>query len=145
MSTLAWLPLAAPPLRAYFAPTHAWASTDRAGVTPAELVTQKLLLPPGDFMTRKLLDHAVIRAGLGYASVEECPVSRVIQAQAAASFGVGVLTEHPRFGVRTLPVMDGDEPLVLRLHAAWDPAHHAAPVIHALVRRMATHANAAAE
>ena len=146
VTTLAWLPLSAPPLRAYFAPTHAWASTpQRTHVTPADLVSQNLLLPPADFMTRKILDHAVTQAGLGYANVEECPVSRVIQAQAAAGFGVGVLTEHPRFDVRTLPVMDGDRPLVLRLHAAWDPAHHAAPVIRALVQRMAIHTNTTAE
>lgn len=145
VTTLAWLPLASPPLRAYFAPTHEWAATNRTHVTPTDLVTQNLLLPPDDFMTRKVLDQAVIRAGLGYTRVEECPVSRVIQAQAAAGFGVGVLTEHPRFDVHTLPVIGDESPLVLRLHAAWDPAHHAAPVIHALVQRMARHTTTAAQ
>lgn len=145
ISTLAWLPLAAAPLQAYFAPTHQWAAADQRHVSPTDLVNQRLLLLPGDFMTRKILDQAVIQAGLGYASVEECPVSRVIQAQAAAGFGVGVLTEHPRFDVRTLPIMDGDKQLVLRLHAAWDPAHHGAPVIRALVQRMAGHTSAASE
>jgi DNA-binding transcriptional LysR family regulator len=144
VSTLAWVPLAAPALRAYFAPTHEWASSGRTHVTPADLVGQNLLLPPAEFMTRKLLDHAVVRAGLAYATVEECPVARVIQAQAAAGFGVGVLTEPPTFNVRTLPVVDGDEPLALRIHAAWDPAHHAASVIRSVVERMAEHTNASA-
>jgi DNA-binding transcriptional LysR family regulator len=136
--TLAWLPLSAVPLRAYVAASHEWALSGRAGVTLAELVGQKLLLLPGDYMTRKILDQAVIAAGLGYGSVEECQISRVIQALASAGFGVGVLTEHPRFDVRTIPVIDGNgSPLLLRLHAAWDPGHHAAPLIESLARRLA--------
>jgi DNA-binding transcriptional LysR family regulator len=33
---------------------------------------------------------------------------------------------------------------LLRLHAAWDPAHYAAPLIERLVRRMSAHAAASA-
>jgi DNA-binding transcriptional LysR family regulator len=139
-ASLAWLPLPAVPLRAYVAADHPWALELRAAVTPAELVAQKLLLLPGNYMTRKILDQAVIGAGLAYGSVEECPVSRVIQALAQAGFGVGVLTDHARFGVHTLPVVTADDrPLRLHLHAAWDPGHHAAPLLESLARRMARH------
>ena len=135
---LAWLPIAQVPLAAYVAESHEWVLAGRDSVTPADLVAEpRLLLMPGDYMTRKILDQAVIRAGLGYGNVEECQVSRVIQALASAGFGTGVLTEHPRFGVRTIPITADGAPLRLHLHAAWDPAHHAAALIESLARRMA--------
>jgi DNA-binding transcriptional LysR family regulator len=140
VSALAWRPVAEVPLLACAGPAHRWARAGRDTVTPADLVGEDLLLLPGSYMTRALLDHAVSRAGLGYGHVEECPVQPVIQALAAAGFGVGVVTERPRFGVRTFPVTENGEPILLRLHAAWDPAHYAGPLIEGLVRRLAAHA-----
>lgn len=72
-------------------------------------------------MAGTILDQAITRAGLAYGHVEECPVPRVIQALAAAGFGVGVLTEHPRFNVHSGLVKESAEsatPLLLHLHAA---------------------------
>jgi DNA-binding transcriptional LysR family regulator len=144
VNALSWLPVAEVQLYACTGPAHEWALAGRTQVSPADLVTQDLLLLPGSYMTRTLLDQAVTRAGLGYGHIEECPVSPVIQAQAAAGFGVGVLTERPRFGVHTALVAEQGAPILLRLHAAWDPAHYAAPLIERLVRRMSAHATAAA-
>lgn len=141
VNTLSWLPVAEVPLYACTGPAHEWALAGRSQVSPADLVTQDLLLLPGSYMTRRLLDQAVTRAGLGYGHVEECPVS-VIQALAAAGFGVAVLTERPRFGVHTALVAEQGVPILLRLHAAWDPAHYAVPLIETLVRRMSAHATA---
>jgi len=141
VASLAWRALADVPLQAYVAPGHPWARAGRETVPLAELVAQDLLLLPGGYMTREILDHAVIRAGLGYGHVEECPVSRVIQAQAAAGFGVGVLTERPRFNVYPVLIEEAGTPLRLHLHTAWEPGHHAAPVIEGLALRMAVHAD----
>ena len=140
LASLAWHALADVPLQAYVAPGHPWARAGRETVPLAELVAEDLLLLPGGYMTREILNHAVIRAGLAYGQVEECPVSRVIQAQAAAGFGVAVLTERPRFNVYPVLIEESGTRLHLHLHTAWEPGHHAAPVIEGLARRMAAHA-----
>jgi DNA-binding transcriptional LysR family regulator len=139
-AALAHRRLGAIPLRAHVAPDHPWAHRPQRTVELAELVAEPLILLPPDNISRVELDLAVARAGLAYGDVEECAVARVIQAHAAAGHGVGVLTDHPRFGTRSLAIADprgaGEEPLHVVLNAAWDPAHFAAGVIEALTDRI---------
>ncbi|TQN42773.1 DNA-binding transcriptional LysR family regulator [Blastococcus colisei] len=136
--SLAHLHIGAVPLRAHVSPDHPWAQ--RSGtVELAELVEERLLLLPQDNVSRIELDLAVARAGLAYGDVTECAVGRVIQAHAAAGHGVGVVTDLPRFGARSLRIAPPDssgEPLRIVLHAAWDPTHFAADVIESMARRI---------
>jgi DNA-binding transcriptional LysR family regulator len=139
----AWRSLIDVPLRAYVATSHEWARTKREAVTLPELVAEDLILLTGEHVTRTILDQAVTRAGLDYGHVEECRVSRVVQALAAAGFGVGVVTDRPRFCTHSVLLEESTAlhtPLLLSLHAAWDPKHHAAATIESLVDRMASHA-----
>jgi DNA-binding transcriptional LysR family regulator len=147
LRSLATRPLADVPLRAYVATTHEWARASRETVTLADLAAEPLLLLPRDYMTRMILDQAITRARLSYRHVEECSVSRVIQALAAAGFGVAVLTERPWFDVHPVLITESagsDVPLLLHLHAAWNRGHYAAPVIEDLVHRMAAYASGSA-
>jgi DNA-binding transcriptional LysR family regulator len=136
--SLAHLHMGAVLLRAHVAPDHPWAQ--RSGtVELAELVEERLFLLPQDNVSRIELDLAVARAGLAYGEVTECAVGRVIQAYAAAGRGVGVVTDLPRFGARSLriaPPGASGEPLQIVLHAAWDPTHFAADVIESMARRI---------
>lgn len=131
------------PLRAYVSTGHRWAQSQRSAVTVAELVEEPLILLPRGYTTRAVLDHAVMQAGLSYGRVEECSVSHVIQALAASGFGAGVVTDSPHFNAHPLHVeaASGAGPLLLRLHAAWDPRHYGAETIASLVSRLSAHAN----
>ena len=124
------------PLRAYVAPTHHWAR--RASVTLAELVTHRLLVPTRNQTTRTVLDLAVAAAGLTYDDVIECEAPRAIQGLSRAGFGIGVVTDLPRFGAHSLSILDPgpNHPLSLELHAAWHPDHYAVGTIEDLAQRI---------
>lgn len=131
--------LPAVPLLAYVAPSHDWAREQRRAITVDELVNQNLILLPGEHATRTVLDMAVTRGGLAYRNVEECAEPQVIQSLAAGGFGVGVITDLPRFGAYPLLIHDigsKEANLTLGLHAAWDPGHYAAASIEGLVERI---------
>ncbi len=131
---LATLPVARLPVLAYVPPRHPWG--DRATVGLAELVTQPLLLLTAEHGTRRLLDHAVLRAGVRYHVALETAGPQIAQALAAAGHGVAVVSDDPRYGLHALGIDGGDGPLRIALHAAWDPSHYAAPVITELSRRL---------
>lgn len=140
MQSMARRSLPAVPLLAYVAQSHDWARKRRLTITVDELVDQNLILLPGEHATRTVLDTAVARGGLAYRSVEECAEPQVIQSLAAGGFGVGVITDLPRFGAHPLMIHDigsNEANLTLSLHAAWDPRHFAATSIGSLVDRLA--------
>src|SRR5450631_202952 len=131
---LAFQPLAVLPIWAYVPPEHDWA--DRGSITVAELVNETLLLLTGDYSPRRVLDEAVDRARLPYASILEFGTPQVAQAVAAAGRGSAVVSDDPRFGLQKLDIIGTRGPLHIRLYAAWDSEHHAATTIGAVARRL---------
>lgn len=119
------------PLWAHVAPGHAWASRGHVGLH--ELLTQPLLLLNRSFQARRILDRAMDDADIAPDGFTEFRSGVAAQAVAASGRGVCVVTDDPHFGLVALPVHDAaDRPLQVRLHAAWDPAHHGAHAIRRL-------------
>lgn len=124
------------PLWAYVAPTHPWA--ERAHVPVHELARQPLLLLGRDFHARRLLDRAFDIAGLGVEPLAQFRSPIAAQAVAASGRGVCVVTDDPRFDLVPLAVHDAaGQRLQVRLHAAWDPRHHAAEALERLADELA--------
>lgn len=124
-SRLAWTRLTSVPLRAYVAGEHAWAC--RPTITLGELCGAPLLLPTRADPTRLVFDEAITRAALQYRRYEEVESPPLRQALAAADRGVAVVTDLERFGARPLLIVDDvGDPVLLTIHACWNPAHYAA-------------------
>lgn len=135
---LEWRPLTDVPLRAYVAPTHRWATHGRRTITISELVTEELLLLTGEHPARGVLDEAVSKAGLTYTHVTESSNALMCEALAASGFGVGVVTDLPRFGGYPLLIdTAGPTTLRLQLRACWPPHHYAAEALTSFVDRLA--------
>lgn len=118
-------------LWACVAPTHPWAERD--SVTLTDLASTDLLLLERTFHARRIFDAAMNAAGLGVEPTAELGSPVVAQAVAASGRGVCVLTDDPRFDLVPLAIHDGDgRTLTIRLHAAWQRGHHAAPRLRAL-------------
>lgn len=141
---LAVAPIAPPPelasaaiaelaLWACVAPSHPWA---RRGEVPlSELAQAELLLLERSFHARRRLDAALESAGLGARPVAEFGSPVIAQAVAATGRGICVLTDDPRFGLVPLRILADDGSAVsIRLHAAWNPAHHAAAALGELAQ-----------
>lgn len=145
---LAVAPLAAPAhltsravadlgLWAYVAPTHPWAG--RGEVTAGHLAGADLLLLDRTFHARRVFDAAMNDAGFGVEARAEFTSPVVAQAVAATGRGVCVLTDDARFDLVPLAIRAApdDSPLGIRLHAAWDPRHHARDALAALADDLA--------
>lgn len=130
---LASAPIAVLPVWAYVREGHAWTG---GSVALADLVAENLLVLTPGYRPRQILDTALERAGLALGDAVECSNPQVAQALAAAGRGVAVVTDDPRFGLRGLEIDGADGPLRIELSAAWDPAHHAAPTLGRLARRL---------
>jgi DNA-binding transcriptional LysR family regulator len=134
------------PVWAYVTPGDAWAT--RRHVTLPELVERRLLVLGPEQHARVALDRAVARRGLSLGSVIEFGTPEVAQAVAAAGRGVAVVSDDPRFDLVPVAVQEfgeesgeasGEESgdrLVIDLHAAWTPGHHAAATVRGLARRL---------
>lgn len=114
---------------------HAWA--DRAHVAIEELVTERLVLLTPEHGTRRLFDQAVNDAGLKYRMVAEAVVSEVVQALAAGSLGVAVVSDDERYGLHGMAIETAGHDLRFELYAAWDPTHFAAATIADWAERLA--------
>lgn len=108
----------------------------RASVDLAELVARPLLLLPAASRPRQILTDALAAAGLAVTTALECAQPQVAQALAAAGRGVAVVSDDPRFDLVGVPVVGGDGPLCIELHAAWDPTHHAAATLAWVAARL---------
>jgi len=133
-SHLAGHAIARLPVLAYVPPGHSW--TARTSVTIAELVAEPLLLLTPEHGTRRLLDHAALRAGVRYAAAFETSVPQIAQALAAAGHGVAVVSDDPRYGLHPLAIEASEGPLRIGLFAAWDHTHYSAATIESLARRL---------
>jgi DNA-binding transcriptional LysR family regulator len=127
--------LAVLPIWAQVGADDAWAG--RSLIDVAELVTRPLLLLTEEFRPRQLLDEAVAAAGLGYGPTIECTNAQVAQALAAAGRGVAVVSDDPRFDLSPIGLRGPAGEVRIRLYAAWNPQHHAAPALAELAERLA--------
>lgn len=128
-------PLAVLPVWAYVPGGDEWA--DRSAVDVTTLAQRRLVLLTTDFRPRTLLDTAVDAAGVGYGEHVEVTNAQLAQAIAAAGRGVAVVSDDPRFGLVPLRIEGPSGLVTIRLYAAWDPRHHAAPVLADLADRLA--------
>lgn len=131
---LASAPLAELPVWAYVRGDHPLAGSEHVDV--AALAEHRLLALDRTSRPRTLLDEAMVRAGVSPGDVVECANPQVAQALAAAGRGVAVVSDDPRYELARALVTAAGQPLRLTLVAAWDPAHHAAPVLAALAGRL---------
>ena len=131
---LAGLPLASLPVWAYVRPEHPWASRTSVGL--AELAGEHLLLLGPEQHSRQALDAALQSEGTGLGEVTELGTPEVAQAVAAAGRGVALVSDDPRFGLVPVGADLARGTLVIRLHAAWSPDHHAVQVIEQVARRL---------
>jgi DNA-binding transcriptional LysR family regulator len=105
-------------------------------VTVQQLSDYRLILLDASSRPRRLVDEALIDAGLAPPEVIECSNPRVAQALAAAGRGIAVVSDDPRFGLTPLEIRTSTGRLTLTLHAAWDPRHHAAVELERLCDRL---------
>ncbi len=134
--SLAGIEVAEFPVLAHVPTDHPWADKDTVDITT--LVGERLLLPRPGAHARRRLDAALTAAGIVAAEVHEFDSSEVALAVAASGRGVAVVSDDPRFGLRSLPVVDRRGPLLFTLFATWDPSHHAAGELADLAGRLAT-------
>lgn len=149
--------LAVLPIWLYVRPDHRWAG--RQSVPLAELAEETLLVLPSRFKPRQILDRAAESSGVRLSTLIETGSPEVAQALTAAGRGLAVVSDDARFGLhgvridarpaprapsRTAPraasgaqlAPSPTDDLVLELHAAWDPEHHAAVAIAGLAVRI---------
>lgn len=128
VSPLAWRWLTSVPLRAYVAPDHAWA--ERRNIPLAELVGSPLLLPNPHDPTRAVFDEAVNQAELRYEVYQEVEWPALSQGLAAANRGIAVVTDLERLGAIPLFIVnEHNDPVLLPIHACWNPSHYAADAL----------------
>jgi DNA-binding transcriptional LysR family regulator len=135
---LAWVELAAVPLRVFAAPGHPLAeSADEVSI--GDLARHRIVAPPPTSISRMLLDQAVAGGGGEYMDLIDCDDGPALHALARTGRVAAVTTEPPvdMSGLvdRLLISFDG-RPLELTLRAAWLEGHHAATAIIAIVDRL---------
>lgn len=121
---------------------HPWALDQRTTVDVAELSGQDLVIQTGDNSSRQVLDTVLAQRGIATNTVTSSELELVVQALAAAGRGIGVLTEHPRFGLHTIQLTDHDRPLEVVMHASWLPDHYASGEIGRIVGLLTEHMDA---
>ncbi|EON25524.1 MULTISPECIES: LysR family transcriptional regulator [Nocardioides] len=131
---LASLLVAELPVWAYVCADHRLA--DRAQVALEDLAAERLILLDQSARPRRLLDDAMIAAGLAQHEPIECAHPQVAQALAAARRGVAVLSDDPRFDLVPVAIQTPGGRLTINLHAAWDHQHHAAAELRTLADRL---------
>lgn len=109
----------------------------RQELTVAELAREQLIVLDATARPRRLLDEAFISEGVTTSNPVECRNAQVAQALAAAGRGVAVVSDDPRFDLVPLPIGSRHGRLRITLHAAWDPAHHAASELSLVAERLA--------
>jgi len=127
--------LATLPIWAYVPANDTWASHRATGIR--ELVARPLVVMAPSFRPRELLDAAVDAAGLSYGPLLECANAQVAQALAASGRGVAVVSDDARFDLVPLQITTPEGSLNIKLYAAWDPRHHAGPVLSRFADRLA--------
>lgn len=134
---LAWRTIADIPLRAYVAAHHPWARKRTIGLR--ELVREPLVLQPQGDPARRVFDAAVTRAATRYDTYEEIEWPILGQALAAADRGIAIVSGLERFGAHSLYILDEERrPVLMPLHACWNPDHYAAAALAQFADQLAT-------
>ncbi len=128
------LPLAVLPVWAYVRSDHEWAGRDHVDLE--DLVARRLLLLGPEQHARVALDRALARDRLPLGAVIEFSTPEVAQAVAAAGRGVAVVSDDQRFDLVPVAISGSDGPVVVTLHAAWAPGHHAVDAVRGLAQRL---------
>ncbi|NBM16628.1 LysR family transcriptional regulator [Streptomyces sp. GC420] len=134
-SDLEYTVLGQAPVWAQMAPGHPWADRDHVDLT--DISTGRVIVMDELHGVRRVLDEAAAKAGLGYDAAYVARAPAVAQALAAAGKGVCILSDDPRFGLRSLPIRLTDGLLHVTLFGAWDPTHYAASQIRACLDELA--------
>lgn len=121
-------------IQAQVPPGHRLAG--RESVPLPELLAEPLIVMNQLNLTRLAFDEAVTQISMAYETAHETESSAVAQALAAAGRGVAVVTDHARFGLRTVRVDHAGAPLRVPLYAGWDPTHYASAIIERVVARI---------
>lgn len=124
---------------AYVAPGHRWLRRRTAQIHIRELAEEPLIVLGPEHGTRRLLDAAMVEAGLAYRRAFETNVSEIAQALAASNHGVAIVSDDPRYGLRPLMIVGSAGPLRISLVAAWDATHYAADAIEPWVDQLAAY------
>lgn len=102
---------------------------DRTSVDISELPEHTLILLTRNHLLRQRFDEELVRAGLQYRSMIESATPRGSQALAMRGKGLALLTLMPVYGLRSLPLTSGGEPLLAGVHASWERGHYARATI----------------
>jgi DNA-binding transcriptional LysR family regulator len=137
---LASLPVARFSILAQVPRGHRWAR--RHAVQLEELVSEPLVLVSQEHGTRRVFDQVVAAAGLKYHASAESEVSAVAQTLAAAGLGVAIVSDDPRYGLRSLLIEHDATTVTIPIVAAWEGSHFAAPMIEAWARGLAGYTEA---
>jgi DNA-binding transcriptional LysR family regulator len=124
---------------AYVPEGHRWARRRAGRIHVSELAEEPLIVLGPDHGTRRLLDMAMVEAGLSYRKEFETNVPEIAQALAASNHGVAVVSDDPRYGLRPLMIVGSGGPLRISLVAAWDATHYAAETIEPWVDQLAAY------
>jgi DNA-binding transcriptional LysR family regulator len=124
---------------AYVPPGHRWARRRTGRIHVRELAEEPLIVLGPDHGTRRLLDMAMVEAGLAYRKAFDTNVPQIAQALAASNHGVAVVSDDPRYGLRPLMIVGSGGPLRISLVAAWDATHYAAETIEPWVDQLAAY------
>ncbi|MBZ5735054.1 LysR family transcriptional regulator [Nocardioides sp. TRM66260-LWL] len=132
-------PLATLPVWACVAPAHPWAARGTVGVGElADGAGGAAIVVPPAFTARAALETALAASGRALGEHVEAGTGALAQALAAAGRGVAIVSDEPRFGLRPVRLADDDgRPVVVRLHASWDPRPATGATVEALVDRLA--------
>lgn len=122
------------PILGYVPPDHPLAQVPEIAIE--EMAQQPLIVLTPEHRTRRLLDDALLVAGVGGWIAFETSVPQVAQALAAAGHGVAVVSDDIRYGLHPLTIVAGGSPLCIRLYAVWDTGNYAADAIRELVTRL---------
>ncbi len=126
------------PVLAYIPADHPWA--DRRALGLDTLSSQPVVLPSSRATSRREFDLLAARQGLSFDVVGECDDADTVHALAASGRAVTVGTVPAPEGVLGLPLVvtdeDGPHPVVITLHAAWEPHHYAADAVAMLAGRL---------
>lgn len=124
------------PICAHVAPTHPWARDGVTAVDVAELAGSGLIVQTTDNRSRVLLDTVLAARGIRTTILATSELESVVQALAASGYGIGVLTESPKFGAHAVRLFDAERPLEVVMRASWQPEHFAAAAIAELAERL---------
>lgn len=107
--------------------------SDRDSVDIRELAEQQVIVPDRSNGTRTELDRHLAQAHVLFRPEQEVSRAHIGQAMVKAGRGVVITVDPPKYGLRSLPLTDGDAPLYAEEWAAWQPGHFAEDSIESFI------------